>query len=159
MFAAKNQAGRHPILVKISKLDDHKKPLKGTSGAFRSRGLSIPSEKHLKRDSRAFSHLSNEKLLERIDSEGKDFVSAPSEETLQVYRSLVKEAIERAVSSGLKMAREHSFSTSPKLFTIITKIDAALLDLAEAVRASQNGRMKIAGIVEEIKGLVADIIC
>ncbi len=146
-------------MVKIGKLGDSKTSAGGRSKAASERGMAAARDGLLHREPRPHKSLAAEKLLEKIDEEGKNFASAPSEAGLALYRSLVKEAIERAVAKGLKLDREkaHSYTSSPKLFTIIAKIDTALLDLAEQVRATQTKKMKLLGIVEEIKGLIANL--
>ena len=148
-------------MVRINRLDDWPKQGKEKAAppAKRAAGAKAESSARGHRDSRPFKHLDAGQLMTEINEKGKDFVAAPSEDALASYRALIKEAIERAVASVLQVSREQSFSSSPKLFTIIAKIDTALLDLAEEVRDTQNGRIKIAGIVETIKGLVADILC
>lgn len=102
--------------------------------------------------------LGDEELKKRIGEQAKELIASPSATTLNLYRELIAEVIERAVDEGMEVRSEASFTPDPKVFTSITRVNARLLDLAEEVRKSEENTIRIAHIVEEIKGLVADLL-
>jgi len=146
-------------MVKIGKIKGSDDP--DRSRRIRGKGSRLPfSSGDYGREApgRPYSSLSVLELKDRISSSGRNLVSSPSREGLTLYQELISEAIERAVRGGLSIHREKAFHPEPKVFTIIATVNAHLLDLAEEIRRSQVDTIRLANIVEEIKGLVADLI-
>ncbi|MEP0814721.1 MAG: YaaR family protein [bacterium] len=146
-------------MVKIEDAKGRAKPARGRQ-LFRAGSKLFHKADSYATASRArpYAGLADGELKERIDRQGRELVASSGERTLEDYRELIREALERAVGQGLELSRESSYSGDPKMFASITVVNSKLLDLAEEVRKTQAETIRLAKLVEEIKGLVADLL-
>jgi uncharacterized protein YaaR (DUF327 family) len=148
-------------MVRISDIGDTKKPrgkhriVGKRVGRDESASFDLASE----RMERRFAGLADSELKSYVETAGRDFLSAPSQDRLTQYRDLLREVIERAVSGGLALAGERKFALDSKTFSVVIRINANLLELAEEIRRSELDRIRMGRLVEEMKGLVADLLC
>ena len=147
-------------MVKIGEIDDAKrargKPRAARARARRDESAAVDFDE--RRGARRFAALTGAELKARVDSAGRDFMAGPSDERLTEYRDLLREVIERAVTDGLAIAGERKYAPDPKTFSVITRINADIIELTEEIRRAEFDRIRIGRLIDELKGLVADLL-
>jgi uncharacterized protein YaaR (DUF327 family) len=106
------------------------------------------------------SHRSLEELLDGVFAAGDRLKSLPTLETVRAYRQRVR-AFLRTVVDGM-LAVEQTISGAGiqkrKRFTLVRVIDAKLEALAASVLAAQREQLDILERVDEINGLLVDLV-
>ena len=95
--------------------------------------------------------------LERLSERGVELVSNPGRGTLDGYKSAVRNFLELAMQDALKVRAESQGVFSRKVFATITRVDLSLAELTEEVISAQGSIIKVAKIVDDIKGLLVDL--
>lgn len=101
-----------------------------------------------------------EELLDEIRELGSRLVANPTVETVRRYRQVVGAVLKRAVSGALAVRESSSGGNilRRKRFSTITVVNEKLEKLAAAVLASQKEQFDILRRVEEINGLLVDLL-
>ena len=101
-----------------------------------------------------------EKMLDDIHAIGEKVRENPSYEIVSQYRTAVRAFIKHVVSTALRVEEKHSSPNilRQKKFTIIKVIDRKLERLATGVLANQQDTLEILGKIDEINGLLIDLV-
>ena len=99
-------------------------------------------------------------LLERIDMQAQKLSERLDIAELKRYRSLVTEFIDVSVRHSSEYKREHTLDGKGRhrIFGIIKKVDAELEALTREVLRSQKDFIGVLAKLEDIRGLLVDII-
>jgi len=99
-------------------------------------------------------------LLERIDMQAQKLSERLDIAELKRYRSLVTEFIDISVRHSSEYQREHTLDGRGRhrIFGIVKKIDAELETLTREVLKSQKDYIGVLAKLEDIRGLLVDII-
>ncbi len=101
-----------------------------------------------------------DQVLENIQEEGDALKKSPTMENVKRYRGSVKAFLQYVLDKILKTEEKIS-SSNPlrkKKYVLISVIDRKLEQLAMAVLRNQSDQMKILERVEEINGLIVDLV-
>ena len=116
---------------------------------------------------RALSDLSAEQyqrymagLVHKIDEQGQQLVKKADIKELQKYRELISEFIKEMVSSSYTFNKENSYEARRrhKVFATVNKINTKLEELAQEMLTAQAGNLDILNKVDDIRGLILDIM-
>lgn len=99
-------------------------------------------------------------LLERIDQQARKLSERLDIAELKRYRTLVTEFIDISVRNSSEYQREHMLDGKGRhrIFGIVKKIDAELEALTRQVLNSQKDYIGVLAKLEDIRGLLVDII-
>ena len=99
-------------------------------------------------------------LVNKIDEQGQQLVKKADIRELQKYRELVGNFIGEIVSNGYAFNKENSYEARRrhKVFATVSKINAKLEELAQAMLSSQADNLEILNRVDDIRGLILDIM-
>ncbi len=101
-----------------------------------------------------------EELLDAVFESGDQLKKAPTVETIREYRRKVKAFIAYAVEHSIAVEETTSGASilKRKRFTIVKVIDQKLEALAVSVLAAQKEQLAILAQIEEINGLLVNLI-
>ena len=99
-------------------------------------------------------------LLERIDMQAQKLSERLDIAELKRYRSLVTEFIDISVRHSSEYKREHTLDGKGRhrIFGIVRKIDAELETLTREILKTQKDYIGVLAKLEDIRGLLVDII-
>ena len=99
-------------------------------------------------------------LLERIDQQAQKLSERLDIAELKRYRTLVTEFIDISVRNSSEYQREHTLDGKGRhrIFGIVKKIDIELENLTRDVLNSQKDYIGVLAKLEDIRGLLVDII-
>jgi len=135
-------------------------------------GLSGAEVKELAPDkelmfSRALSDLSTEQhqrymaaLAHKIDEQGQRLVKKADIKELQKYRELISEFIRELVGNSYSFDKKDSYEARRrhKVFATVNKINVKLEELAQEMLFAQADNLAILNKVDDIRGLILDIM-
>ncbi len=101
-----------------------------------------------------------EELLDGVFAAGDSLKSAPTVETIKGYRQKVRAFVKYAVDHmiGVEQTTSGANIMKRKRFTLLTVIDEKLDNLAASVLAAQREQLTILAQIDEINGLLVDLI-
>jgi uncharacterized protein YaaR (DUF327 family) len=101
-----------------------------------------------------------EELLDGVFSSGETLKKSPTMENVKEYRRRTKAFVKYVVSRMLAVKETTSGANimKRKRFTLVEVIDARLESLAVSVLSSQRESMEILAKVDEINGLLVDLV-
>jgi len=101
-----------------------------------------------------------EKMLDEIHAIGEKIRENVSFETISQYRSAVRAFIKHVVTRALKVEEKRSSANilRQKKFTVVKVIDQKLERLASGVLMNQHDTFEILAKIDEINGLLIDLI-
>jgi len=99
-------------------------------------------------------------LLDGVFSAGEALKKAPTLETIRDYRQKVKDFIRFVVSHAVQVEETTSGANilKRKRFTLVRVIDEKLEALAASVLAGQKEQMSILAQIDQINGLLVDLV-
>ena len=99
-------------------------------------------------------------LLERIDMQAQKLSERLDIAELKRYRSLVTKFIDISVRHSSEYQREHTLDGKGRhrIFGIVKKIDADLEELTREILKDQKDFIGVLAKLEDIRGLLVDII-
>jgi len=99
-------------------------------------------------------------LLERIDMQAQRLSERLDIAELKRYRSLVTEFIDVSVRHSSEYTKEHTLDGKGRhrIFGIVKKVDAELEALTREVLRTQKDYINVLSKLEDIRGLLVDII-
>ncbi|AFG38000.1 YaaR family protein [Spirochaeta africana] len=101
-----------------------------------------------------------EELFQEIQAAGERLKQFPGQENSSVYRELVRALVEKVVRDGI-IVEEHSSGShilKRKSFSLLRVVDAKLAQLLDGVAATQREQLQLMAQVEEIQGLLIDML-
>jgi len=101
-----------------------------------------------------------EELLDAVFSAGDQLKKAPTVESIREYRQRVKAFVAFAVQHSLALEQTTSGANilKRKRFTLVKVIDEKLEALAVSVLAAQKEQLAILAQIDEINGLLVDLV-
>jgi uncharacterized protein YaaR (DUF327 family) len=149
--------------MKIRNVQNMEQSIMGTAG---SEAREVAPEKALL-FRRTLSDLGTEQyqhyitgLVGKIDEQGRQLAKKADIKELQKYRELISKFIREIVSSGYAFDKENSYETRRrhKVFATVNKINAKLEELAQEMLSNQADNLAILNKVDDIRGLILDIM-
>lgn len=116
---------------------------------------------------RALSELGQEQhqrymaeLAQKIEEQGQRLGKRADIKELQKYRELIGEFIKETVSNSYAFNKENSYESRRrhKVFATVNKINAKLEELAKEVLSSEADNLAILNKVDDIRGLILDMM-
>lgn len=101
-----------------------------------------------------------DELFQSIQAAGEQVKQFPSGENIAAYTKLVQGLVQRVVREGL-VVEEHSSGShilKRKSFSLVQVINNKLVELADGVAATQREQFQLLAKVEEIQGLLVDLL-
>jgi uncharacterized protein YaaR (DUF327 family) len=101
-----------------------------------------------------------EELLDGVFAAGDQLKSAPTIETIKGYRQKVRAFVKYAVDHMISVEETTSGANilKRKRFTLVKVIDEKLDSLAASVLAAQREQLAILAQIDEINGLLVDLV-
>ena len=101
-----------------------------------------------------------EELLDGVFASGEELKKAPTMETIREYRQRVKAFVKHVVSHTLVVEETTSGANilKRKRFTLVRVIDEKLEALAVSVLSAQKEQISILAQIDEINGLLVDLV-
>lgn len=101
-----------------------------------------------------------EQMLDDVQKLGAELKRLPSRENLSRYREAVQEFLSMIVSGSFRTEQHESGShvMNRKRFTVITQINSALERLAVGLLQTQGEQLSLLERVDEIQGLLVDLL-
>ena len=101
-----------------------------------------------------------EDLLDELHDAGDSLRSSSTYERIKRYKSAVKSFVAYVVSRTLKVEEKTSLGriNKRKKYTLVSVIDEKLESLAKDVVRNQSDQMEIVRRVDEINGLIVDLL-
>lgn len=99
-------------------------------------------------------------LAKKIEAQGERLSQRADIGEMERFRSLVAELINEVVSNAYSFQREKSFDCRGrhKILATVNKINEKLEELAKEILAGKRDKLEIMSRVDEIRGLVIDIL-
>ena len=99
-------------------------------------------------------------LSKEIDEQGQRLFSRADIKELEKYRSLIREFVGHVVNNGYSFDKENTFESRGRhrVFALVKKIDANLDSLAKDVLSSQEDNLAILHKIDDIRGLLLDLM-
>ncbi|MGV3489130.1 MAG: YaaR family protein [Tuberibacillus sp.] len=97
-------------------------------------------------------------LLAEVDEQGRRLAKSRTVRDLQLYKRLIKDFLQKAVSYGLELSQSQSwFDPDQPIQTIVKQIDERLIDLTDEVLKAGSEPIRILSALDEIKGLLINL--
>jgi uncharacterized protein YaaR (DUF327 family) len=99
-------------------------------------------------------------LMHKIDEQGQRLVKKADIKELQIYRELISEFIKEMVSNSFSFDKKSSYEARRrhKVFATVNKINVKLEELAQEMLLAQADNLAILNKVDDIRGLILDIM-
>ena len=117
-------------------------------------------EKHYNSKSRERYEEYLSELAHEIDDQGKHLLRRTDMAELVRYRELISRLVGTVVSNSFRFTKENVYDMQGRrrVFATIDRINEKLEELAKDVLAQQQDHLAILGRVDEIRGLVLDLM-
>ena len=101
-----------------------------------------------------------EELLDGVFASGEQLKKAPTVDRIKEYRQKVKAFVKYAVERSISVEERTSGANilKRKRFTLVKVIDTRLEELAASVLSSQKEQLSILAQIDEINGLLVDLV-
>jgi len=101
-----------------------------------------------------------ENFLKKLDHQGQKLAETMAVEDLIEFKNLIKRFLKSTLGQSRSMQEESlwDFRGQPKIMARVTRIDRALEELAEQVLSNQKEPLNILAKIDEIKGLIIDLL-
>ncbi len=99
-------------------------------------------------------------FLNKLEGQGKKLAESLSLQDLVEFKKMVKSFLKSTLGQSRNMQEETfwDYRGQPKVMARVTKINRALEQLGEQVLSSQAEPLKILAKIDEIKGLIVDLL-
>ena len=101
-----------------------------------------------------------EELFQAIQAAGERLKQFPGRENSSAYKELVRALVERVVRNGI-VVEEHSSGShilKRKSFSLLRIVDTKLAQLVDGIAATQREQLQLLAQVDEIQGLLIDML-
>jgi uncharacterized protein YaaR (DUF327 family) len=111
-------------------------------------------------DEREHRNAPLEKLLDDVYEKGEKLKESPTFERIKSYKNSIKHFMDYIVRNTIKMEEKQSGANilKRKRFTILEIVDKKLESLVSEVLSSQKDQVSILNKVDEINGLLVDLL-
>lgn len=146
---------RHSFELAAGKIDTEKKDSKRVRS---SQGSSFRSEYRKSMEESVQERVS--RLLENIDSQGKILGSRVDIRELKVYKQLISDFLYEVVNNTHIFCKENKLDRRGRhrVWAVIKKVNEELEDLTKEVLMEEKDNLKILRSMEDIRGLLLDIV-
>lgn len=99
-------------------------------------------------------------FLNKLDKQGRKLAESLSLQDLLEFKKMVKSFLKSTLGQSRSMQEETfwDYRGQPKVMSRVTKINHALEELGEQVLSSQAEPLKILAKIDQIKGLIIDLL-
>jgi uncharacterized protein YaaR (DUF327 family) len=99
-------------------------------------------------------------LLERIDIQSRKLSERLDIGELKRYRSLVREFLDLSIKNSTQFNKEHTLDSKGRhrIFAIVKKVDIELENLTREVLKQQKDNLNVLAKLDDIRGMLLDII-
>lgn len=120
---------------------------------------SIQFEKQLKNESVKILDGDLKTLIDKVKTEGEKFVKAPDEKNLASYKEIVKSFLNKLTKGFLSLKEEFGADQDGerKIFQIVKKTETSVENLTKE-NLTENKALSLLGSLDDIKGLVLDVL-
>ena len=96
------------------------------------------------------------RMLERIDMQAQRLAKSMTVRELRQYKRMVKQFLEETARRGIRLKETKGWDRRgrSKRYKLLEEIDRHLLQLADDLLASEQGRIELLAKIGEIKGLL-----
>jgi uncharacterized protein YaaR (DUF327 family) len=114
----------------------------------------------MQQNSEKFSQEQLSQMMQQISLQGDRLAKSMTVRELRQYKLLVKQFLEETARRGvnLKETRGWDRRGRAKRYKILEEIDKGLLDLADDMLASEEGRIELLQKVGEIRGMLINLL-
>ncbi|AHC14767.1 YaaR family protein [Salinispira pacifica] len=150
----------HPLPEKKKKTNSAKKPSRGMFGKLLSKTEVSESEFSTLPGTPIESDDQLREIIDTIHSTGEQILKYPGPDTLARYRQAVGDFIRHVSSNAYQVDEQISRRDvlNQKKYSIIRIVNEKLEKLSRSVLSSQNRQMDMLGGMEEIQGLLVDLL-
>ena len=101
-----------------------------------------------------------ELFLKKLENQGQKLAEGLSLKDLIEFKKMVKSFLKSTLGQSRNMEEEtfRDYRGQPKVMARVTKINRALEQLGEQVLSSQADSLKILAKIDEIRGLIIDLL-
>jgi len=100
-------------------------------------------------------------LKDKIDKQGENLSEMVDVREYDRYRRLIREFLDEVVSNGYAFSKEDSYAARGgrhRYIATVKIVDEKLDELGKAVMSEQADKIEILGRVDEIRGLLLDLL-
>jgi len=100
------------------------------------------------------------KLLDEIDTQGKNLINNKNLRELKAYKNLIKKYMDEALKTAILLDDQYSYdrrSGRTKRYKIIREIDKKLLELTNSTLEKEEGNINLLDQIGEIRGLLVNL--
>lgn len=99
-------------------------------------------------------------LADKILSQGKKLEKKADIRDLKIYKQLISEFLEEAVSQSHQFTKKNFLDRRGRhrVYALIKKINAELIELTNEVIKTEQDNLKILQKLEDIRGLILDLL-
>lgn len=99
-------------------------------------------------------------MADEINRQGEKLGKRADVKELERYRALIKRFLDEVISNGYAFSKENSFAPrgGHRLFAMVKTINQKLDELGREVMAQQADNLKVLAMVDEIRGLILDLL-
>ncbi len=103
------------------------------------------------------SHI--ERLIGRIDEQGKLLGKRADIREFQKYREMITELLGETVSNSYAFNKSGCFDARGRhrVYAVVRKVNASLDDLAGEILKEQSDNLRVLGKIDDIRGLILDL--
>ncbi len=114
----------------------------------------------LKRQSSQNSDEMLQNMAKNVVKQGERLTDKVDISELKVYKKMISEFLEEAVSSFARFSKESFLDKRGRhrLFAIVKKVNTKLEELTEEILVREQDHLKIIGKIEDIRGLILDML-
>lgn len=101
-----------------------------------------------------------QRMLQQIDQQGQRLAKSMTIRELRQYKLLVKNFLEETAKRGvhLKETRGWDRRGRAKRYKLLEEVDGGLLELAEAMLETEQGRIELLQKIGEIRGMLINLL-
>ncbi|WP_033826355.1 YaaR family protein [Bacillus andreraoultii] len=98
-------------------------------------------------------------LFTEIEKAGERLSRSRNFRDLAKYKTLIQHLMKEAVDTGIGLKKSHTWDSEgqSRVLQIIEKVDAKLVELTDEILNQESDRIKILGLIGEIKGLIINL--
>ena len=117
-------------------------------------------DSHLQKQGSLNLNESLKKMADDIIKQGERLSQRVDIAELKAYKRMVSEFLNEAVRGFAKFSKENHMDRRGRhrIYTTVKKVNAKLEELTEEILKQEKDNLKIIGRIEDIRGLILDII-
>lgn len=97
-------------------------------------------------------------MMVEVDEQGKRLSKSRTVRDLQLYKRLIRNFLQKAISYGLELSESRSwFDPNQPLQIIVKQVDERLITLTDEVLKAGSEPIRILSTLDEIKGLLINL--